>query len=172
MARAGGQGQAHVVYPDRRTLVVAAVLAAGFAVLSLVIALLPDVFRASERERVLVGAGVLFFAGLALFLLLLVRRPLLVISQEGIVHHTPLLGVGLIRWEEVREVVAYRFMRQRLLGIVPVSLETLLARRSPAWRWLLRVNVGLLRAPINVPERLLPMSLEELLAVIDRYRRP
>ncbi|HEV8641720.1 MAG TPA: STM3941 family protein [Methylomirabilota bacterium] len=161
-----------VIYPARGRLVTAAVLAAGFAVLSLAIVLLPDTFRTNVGDRLIMGAGVLFFGGLSLFLVLRLRRPLLVISREGLIAHTPFLRSGLIRWNDVREVVIHRFMRQRFLGIVPASMDTLLARRSPAWRWLLRVNYGLTRAPINIPERLLPMSLEELLAIVDRYRRP
>ena len=171
MAPAPEREREIVIYPERRRLVTAAVLA-GFAVLSLVIVLFPDTFRTNAGERWIVGAGVLFFGGLFLFFRLRLRRPLLEISHSGIIARTPLLEFGLIQWKDVREVFIHRFVRQRFLGIVPASMDTLLARRSRAWRWLLRVNYGLTRAPINISERLLPMSLEELLAIVDRDRRP
>src|ERR1041385_4480948 len=52
---------------------------------------------------------------------LLVPKPAVVISDEGIFDNASAVGAGMLRWEEIAHVFAYDFMGQRMLGIIPVN---------------------------------------------------
>lgn len=46
---------------------------------------------------------------------LLMPRPAVVISDEGIVDNATAVGAGMLRWEEIADVFAHDFMGQRML---------------------------------------------------------
>jgi hypothetical protein len=96
--------------------------------------------------------------------------PALIINQEGIFDNASIFSAGMIRWEEIKSLFIYNVMDNRLLGIIPVNIETILARQSSVKRFLLRIGNDSSAAPFAIPEALLPMSLEELLANIETYR--
>ena len=93
-------------------------------------------------------------------------------QSPGIVDNASALSVGLLRWDEIAELYEYRYKNQVMLGIVPRNLDTLLMKQ-PAWkRRLLRANVWLGTAPVNIPQVILPMKVSELLREIEtRFRR-
>ena len=61
---------------------------------------------------------------------LLLPRPAVVISDQGIFDNASAVGAGMFRWEEIADVFAYDFMRQRMLGIIPVNEEVVFGRQS------------------------------------------
>ena len=102
---------------------------------------------------------------------LLKRSPALMISQEGIFDNASIFSAGMIRWEEIKSLFIYNVMENRLLGIIPVDIETILARQSKVKRFLLTIGNNSSRAPFAIPEDVLPMSLEEFLSKIEMYRK-
>ncbi|HTG94367.1 MAG TPA: STM3941 family protein [Pyrinomonadaceae bacterium] len=101
---------------------------------------------------------------------LLKRSPALIISQQGIFDNASIFSAGMIRWEEIKSLIIYSVMDNRMLGIIPVDIEPILARHSRVKRFLLSTGNDPSAAPFAIPEDLLPMSLEELLANIETYR--
>jgi hypothetical protein len=101
---------------------------------------------------------------------LLKRSPALIISQEGIFDNASIFSAGMIRWEEIKSLFIYNVMDNRLLGIIPFDVETILARQSSVKRFLLRIGNDSSAAPFAIPEDALPMSLEEFLVTIEKYR--
>jgi hypothetical protein len=116
------------------------------------------------------GAGVPFFGACAVYLLhrLVVPRPALVVDEEGIYDNATLMAVGLIRWEEIERVEVYRFQGQVILGIYPKNLVAVLARQGWLKRRLIRLNLKLGCAPINIPEVAVPIKVEELARWLER----
>ena len=103
---------------------------------------------------------------------LLRPKPAVVINREGIFDNASLLGAGLIRWEEIKSVFTYEVMNHSVLGIIPVDLETIVARQSGIKRFFFRMGKGLdSRAPFVIPGSILPMSAEELLTKIHAYKK-
>jgi hypothetical protein len=91
------------------------------------------------------------------------------VDHEGVLDRASATGVGRIRWDEIETVRVYGYMGQSTVGIVPRNPEDFLSRQ-PAWRrWLLRANLGLGGAPVNIPDVILPISANELLAAMERY---
>ncbi len=102
---------------------------------------------------------------------LLMPKPAVVISDEGIFDNASAVGAGMLRWEEIADVFAYDFMGQRMLGIIPVNEEVVLSRQSRLKRVMAKMNKGIAPAPFNIPQTVLPISVDELLSRVDERRR-
>lgn len=158
------------IYPSRRKLGLAAVGALAFVGAGF--------FIVSDRTvpffiKIVGGYGGIAFFGLCLPFCLyrLIRpKPMIVVSRDGLFDNASAIGAGWLRWHEIAEIKILSFMSQRFLGIVPVNLESVLARTSFWRRLFLRMNRQLVHAPINIPESVLPMSVDELLEKINEYR--
>lgn len=168
----GGTGDRLVVYPRRWKLALLACGALGFVLAGLVIGYAAG-WRPNPVTAVATYVAVPFFGYCFLDLVyrLAVRRPAVVVSEEGILDNATALGAGMIRWEEVRGVRATSFGAQRMVAIVPKDEAALLARQNPAKRLLMRANKSLANYIVCIPESTLPMTREELLEEIGRYRR-
>jgi hypothetical protein len=160
-----------VVYPRRGKLALLALGALAFVISGLVIGAAAS-WRPYPVTVVATYVGVPFFGFCLLHLLsrLVVRRPAVVVSEEGIWDNATALGVGMIRWEEVRDVRATSFGTHRMVAIVPKDDAAILARQPPPKRLAMRMNKRLATYLICIPEQTLPMTREELLAEIKRYR--
>ncbi len=101
---------------------------------------------------------------------LLKPMPSVIINREGIFDNASAFSAGMIRWEEIKSMFIYKYLGKPFLGIIPVNIETILARQSIIKRFLFRMNKGMSQAPFAIPEAGLPMSVEELLAKIQLYR--
>ena len=104
---------------------------------------------------------------------LLIPKPSVVISDEGIFDNASAVGAGMLRWEEIADVFTYDFMGQRMLGIIPVNEEIVLSRQSLLKRIIVKMNKGIAAAPFNIPQAALPISADELLSKVhERWRDP
>ena len=161
-----------MVYPRRWKMALLACGALGFVLAGLVIGYAAG-WRPNLATAIATYVGVPFFGYCLLYLLfrLAVRTPSVVVSAEGIVDNATALGAGMIRWDEVREVRATSFGAQRMVAIVPKDEAALLARQNPVKRLLMRMNKRLANYVICIPENTLPMTREELLEEIRRYRK-
>ncbi|GAB4223392.1 MAG: hypothetical protein Kow0062_23420 [Acidobacteriota bacterium] len=113
--------------------------------------------------------GVPFFAACGLYAgyRLVCRRPALTIDSTGITETASALGAGRLTWEEVDYVVLYKFGGQSMLGIVPKNLEGFLSRQPGMRRFLIKINMALGCAPINVPQVGVSMRLSELAELLQ-----
>jgi len=102
---------------------------------------------------------------------LLVPKPAVVISDEGIFDNASAVGAGMLRWEEIADVFAYDFRGQRMLGIIPVNEEVVLGRQSRLKRVMAKMNKGIAEAPFNIPQSVLPITVDELLTRVEERRR-
>ncbi|MGB7923069.1 MAG: STM3941 family protein [Pyrinomonadaceae bacterium] len=128
-------------------------------------------FKAITPEIFYIGAPLFSLALIYICYRLLIPRPSVIINQEGIYDNASAFGAGMIRWEEIESMFIYTIMDNPFLGIIPVNLETILARQSIIKRFLFRMNKGMTQAPFAIPEGGLPMTVEELLTKIQLYRK-
>jgi hypothetical protein len=162
------------IYPKKAKLF-------GIIMASLVFLILAFYFA---QNRVAMGLPVWFvivtsyvgipFLGLCLVYAvyrLLMPKPAVVISDEGIFDNASAVGAGMLRWEEIADVFAYEFMGQRMLGIIPVNEEAVLRRQSPLKRIMAKMNKGIAPAAFNIPQTVLPISIDELLSMMEERRR-
>lgn len=97
-------------------------------------------------------------------------KPAVVINDEGIFDNASIFSAGLIRWEKITSVFTYKVMDNSLLGIVPVDLETIIARQSAIKRFFFKLGGEGSLAPFAIPGSVLPMSPEELLTKVQAYQ--
>ena len=105
------------------------------------------------------------------------KKPIVVLSAEGITVDTTATHLGLIRWDEIEEVRSYT-MIYRYVGIVPKNSSALCRRLGTGRSWILQLNtfciplyklLGIFVAPINIPQVYLPITVDELTARIRAY---
>lgn len=173
-----GTEQSLVVYPRRWKLAQMALGASALVLVGLFIVFFSEVIEVRAGIIIIIVAyvvayiGVPFFGVGLIYLLyrLVVRKPALVVSAEGIYDNASALSAGQLRWEEIELVCPYSFGSQRMLGITLKEEQAVLARQNSLKRPLMRVNKHLAGYPINLPQNSLPMTVDELMPDINRYR--
>jgi hypothetical protein len=169
------QGQEIVVYPSRTKLVGFVLGSLAFVVLGVLFAVYREEMEVSTLMVVICSyIGVPFFGLIFLFSLkkLLWPTPAVVINAEGIFDDASLLGGGMIRWEEIGELVPYEYSGSKMLGVVPKNPEMFLFRQSLPKRMFMRLNMKMAPAPIAIPQAILPMSVDDLLLRIKEFYQP
>jgi len=122
----------------------------------------------------LAAVAVPFFGLIALWAIyrLVVPHPLVVVDAQGIRDTSLLLAAGLVRWDEIARVYVGGVGRQRFLCVVPADPEAFLRRQAPFKRRLMRANIGLVGAPVNIAQVALPLPIEEIIAAMRAYSPP
>ena len=107
---------------------------------------------------------------------LLSRRPCLIISDHGIVENVSCLPAGPISWSEIKDMrivkTVIRFSTHEFLVIDLMNPAAVFLRQSAAKRWFKRLCFrGGEKTNVTIPRWVLPMSLGELIKLIE-LRRP
>ena len=106
------------------------------------------------------------------------KKPIVVLSSEGVAVDTTATHIGLIRWDEIEEFRSYNLI-YRYVGIVPKNTSALCRRLGARRSWMLQVNafciplyklLGIFVAPINIPQVYLAITVDELTARIRAYQ--
>jgi hypothetical protein len=164
----GHVGNDIVIYHSRTRLLLLSIGALLFVILGLLLA------RSSDLGIIAVGwASIAFFGGCLVYIVsrLAISKPAIVISAQGIHDHASGVGVGLVKWSEIREIRAMTFLNKDFLGIFVSDPEAVIRRQSFLRRSAVRSNLWLVGTPITIPRIGIPMNLEELQALIES-RRP
>lgn len=162
-----------VVYPSRWKLLLLALGALLFVVFGCLIGL---GWLDAPLDQVIIAAyvGVPFFGLCFAYLVyrLISPKPSLIVDERGIYDNASALGAGWIRWEEIEEMYAFEYRGQTMLGIIPKDEEEILGRLSLLKRSVMRINTALpgVECPVNIPQTALPITIEELLQRIERFR--
>ena len=102
---------------------------------------------------------------------LLFLGPAVIINSKGIVDNSSGVSVGFIAWDEIEEIREYKFQNQTFLGITLKDVNKVVARQ-PKWkRSVIRANLKLGAAPVNIPQSVLGVKVSDLVREIqDRFR--
>lgn len=117
--------------------------------------------------------GAPFFGVVLIYICFRLLRPspAVIINRKGILDNASIFSAGLIHWHEIKTMFVYRVIDQPMLGIIPFESNVIIARQSPIKRFFFRMlKSASTAAPFAIPEVILPMSAEDLLATIHRYR--
>ncbi len=134
---------------------------------------------AIDRKDMKLDIGVLFIICVGLFFTILFgycllnifyrlvsHKPLVIINNEGILVDAT---AGIVRWEDIAFISPYEVMGQRSLGIFPKNNQAILARQGRIKRILMKINMSMGYAPIEISQSVFPISIEELLSLIGKY---
>src|SRR5579871_2417801 len=133
----------------------------------------PNVFVNPVTRAISVYAGIPFFGLCLLYSLwrLISPSPVFVIDEEGILDNASAIAAGRVRWDEILGVETGDFSGQPFLSVITRDPDAIVARQSFYKRWLMRVNMGMGFPPVVVPQAILPMSVEDLRAMMTSYGR-
>jgi hypothetical protein len=156
---------ATVIYPSRKKLLLITAGGAMFVVLGFFL------LRSTDTEERLAGiAGIVFFGFCALFgIWRLVRpAPAVILHSSGIFDNASALSAGFLHWDEISSIYVAKIKNQRSLAIVLKDVDAFLSRQSGMKSKIMKMNVGLTGAAVNIPASTLPISLEELMQQIQQ----
>ncbi|WP_048600430.1 STM3941 family protein [Rubeoparvulum massiliense] len=163
-----------VIYPSNRKML-------GLGLVSLIFCALGAFFLwgieeegSSQLYFNVIGIVVLVFFGLCFIYLLsrlFVKKPAIIIREDGLFENASYVGAGLIPWEEIREVYIYEYMGQKMLGIETKDPDFALKKTklNGFKKLLMKANKGLVKAQISIPQTTISVPLEELEESIKRY---
>lgn len=158
-----------VVYPRRVKMALVLLGAIAFVVLGIWIAT-PGIAAKVAPWKVLLASyvGVPFFGACALYAAyrLVRHKPSIEIDATGIMDNASAVAVGHLGWDEIDYVKPYEYSGQSMLGIFPKDLDALLARQTAWRRSLMKMGLGMGAAPVNIPQAILPMTVEELAEIL------
>jgi hypothetical protein len=158
-----------VIYPSRTKLLLVTAGCVGFVALGLFLLLSPNPQFRDVEVRLAGIAGIAFFGlclGYAVWRLAR-PSPALIIHSSGIFDNASALSAGFLAWNEISHIFMASFRNQKFLGIAVKDVEGLLSRQSGLKARLMRMNIRLSGAAINIPANTLPVSLDEVVAKIQ-----
>lgn len=172
-----------IIYPSKGKLLFLVVAALAMVIIQILFLVYADELAMSETARRRpIGAllvryvpyiGIPFFGACAIYGIyrLIKVKPSVIVNDEGIYDNSSAVSIGLIRWDEIENLIIHRIGLQKFVGIIPRDYETV-KRRLPAWKRALMVgNKSMSAAPFNIPQNILPIPCEDLLAQITSYRQ-
>ncbi len=154
-----------VIYPSRKKLLLMAGGSGAFVALALFFILSSDPQLQDLETRIAGIAGVAFFGLCLLYAFWRLARPTpaVVIHTSGIFDNASGLSAGFLRWEEISRVRVASLKGQRFLAVDMKDVDALLSRQSGFKAKMMKMNVRLVGAAVNIPANTLPISLEELI---------
>lgn len=154
-----------IIYPSRGKLLLLACGGAAFVALGVFL------LQSSDTEERLIGiASIVFFGfGMLYAVARLVRpTPALVIHSSGIFDNASGLSAGFLSWEEISGVYVAKIKGQRFLAIAVKDADGFLSRQSGIKAKMMKMNIKLAGAAVNIPANTLPISLEELIQTMQQ----
>src|SRR5262249_18068977 len=141
-----------VIYPSKKKLFLMAVAAAAFVGFAIFMLLSPDPdFRDWDVRAVAIACIVFFGLALVYVVWRLVRpTPALVIHSSGLFDNASALSAGFLRWDEISSIFVARIKNQKFLAIAVKDVEGLLNRYSGVKARLMKMNVRLAGAAVNI----------------------
>jgi hypothetical protein len=161
-----------VVYNSKFKMALLAVVALIFVCLTPIIAILE--YKAGESVWVVICSGVVvaFFGSGFLYLChrLIVPKPAVTVNHRGIFDNASVISAGLVEWDEIADVFVYDYNGLRFLGVVPLDVDAFLKRQPVFKRLLMKFTMGTGLPPLNIPQAMLRMKVDQLASEIQKYR--
>ena len=109
--------------------------------------------------------------GVAVLFRLLRPGPAILIDDDGIVDDASGVSLGRIRWDQVGAIDEYRVDDQAFLSIKVKDVEALIAQQ-PFWkRRIIRANLRMGAAAVNIPQASLGIKLSDLRREMEQRKR-
>lgn len=115
------------------------------------------------------GIGLITVFVFGVFLIFLLkklfeRKPALIIDENGITDYSTALQVGLVRWNEIKDIQFTTFGKQDFLSIYTYDKDLIINRTKAFQKAMNQMNKKLMDSQINIPYRNLkcdPVQLGE-----------
>ena len=110
--------------------------------------------------------SILFFGAcfLVIFKKTIENKPALIIDENGITDYSTALQVGLVKWNEIKDIQFTTFSRQHFLSIYTYDKDLIINRTNAFQKTMNQMNKKLMDSQINIPYKNLkcdPVQLGE-----------
>ncbi len=161
-----------IVYPKRGRMIMLAFFAFLFVLIGAVFVMVYVTEADDSLWLLTIGIiSILFFGFCLIYYIkeIIVHKPILIISDEGIMDRSSYLGAGLVKWEDIRDIDFVEFGGQVFLGIFTHDPNLIIDRSSSLQRMLNQVNKKLIDSQVNIPAKNLNCPVDELIEQINSY---
>jgi hypothetical protein len=172
--KAGVEGQEKIIlYPRRSKMFLIALVSLLFVCAGFFILSQSDEPHIPQALRIIISFLGIGFGPCFLYALyrIAVRQPALTLSQEGLLDNASGVSAGLVRWEEIERIYTSSLLGQQFVSISVKDPERFLQRMHGFKAKLMRPNIGLVGAPVNLPVTALGITSAELVVLIEGFRR-
>jgi hypothetical protein len=162
-----------ILYPKRSKMFLISLLSLLFVCAGFFILSQRDEPHIPQALRIIIGFLAIGFFGLCFFYALYritVRQPALSLEREGILDNASAVSAGLVRWEEIDRIYTSSLQGQQFVSISVKDPERFLQKMHGFKAKLMRLNIGLVGAPVNLPVTALGMTSAELVVLIEGFR--
>lgn len=158
-----------VVYNKRFRMTALSLISIIFVLLGIIFIFIA-LTEGPQLLLLLIGIIVIVFFGFStLFLLreVFIRKPALIVSDEGIIDRSSYIGAGLVEWEDVQAIDFIKYGGQPFLAIYTFDKQLIIDRTNGLKRILNKTNRGLLDSQVNIPIKNLACNLDDLVQAIN-----
>ncbi len=99
-------------------------------------------------------------------------KPLCVIKREGILDRITFLGVGWIKWNEIKELKIFKSVKINFIGVTLNDNQAFSTKLNLFKKLYLKLNVKLGYPPVSFYPVPLGLTVDELLKLIEEFRKP
>jgi len=85
-----------------------------------------------------------------------------IINEEGILDNSSYIAGGLIRWDDIHNIELYQLAGQKMIGIQLKDPDSYLESQQGLKRQLIKINQGMVQAPVNIAQSALRMPLVQI----------
>lgn len=152
------------VYPSTTRLLLITIGALAFVIGGIFMSV-QSLTVEGEIRTLIIGILATAFFGLCLIYCvakLFARKPALVLDNSGVYDNASAVSAGFIAWNDIKIATSSEFRNQRTLAIAVTDPEALLTRISGFKRLAMRANIKLNGQPVNLPQAMLPIKVDEL----------
>jgi hypothetical protein len=100
---------------------------------------------------------------------LIQRKPALILNHEGLYDGSSALGGIVLHWQDVEGMYISSVRRQRFLSITVRNPDELLQQAGLLKAFLMRSNIALVGAPVNISAISFSMTFEELIQLFKKH---
>ena len=90
------------------------------------------------------------------------HSPAVIIDDEGILDNSSYIAGGLIRWDDIHNIELYQLTGQKMIGIQLKDPDSYLESQQGLKRQLIKINQGMVQAPVNIAQSALRMPLVQI----------
>ena len=99
-------------------------------------------------------------------------KPLCVINREGLLDRITVFGVGWIKWNEIKELKIFQSVKINFIGVTLNEHQAFSTKLNLFKKLYLKLNVKLGYPPVSFYPAPLGLTVDELLKLIEEFRKP
>ncbi|MBD8488097.1 hypothetical protein IFO69_04995 [Echinicola sp. CAU 1574] len=131
---------------------------------------LTSLMFSSETMNKTIGVlSILFFGTIAVIVpwKLLSKNSGIEINEIGIIDHSNLSSIGLIEWEDIKEIQTHSFKKTSWLLIYTFQPQKYVNKAENGFkRWLLKSNLRTYKTPLSITSTILSVKFKELEKIV------